>query len=162
MYEITAMLDMFPRLSVAVASTALSVAAITATQAHASPITYDFKVNVTQGSLAGKSFSGVFSYDDSTLKGIGAEELGVAEGLTVCMNFLGRNYKETDDSSYPTFPKLVFEDGKIKRLDFWIEPGKRVVWWTLPGWKVNLSLRPSSSSGFSSIPVNSSSATCPN
>lgn len=83
MYKISAMLNMFPKLSVALASTAV----IAASQAYASPITYDFTVNVTQGSLAGKSFSGNFSYDDSTLKGIGAEELGVAEGLTVCMNF---------------------------------------------------------------------------
>ncbi len=101
--------------------------------------------NFWRGLLAGKSFSGIFNYDDSTLKGIGSEELGVAEGLTVCMNFLGRNYKETDDSSYPAFPKLVFEDGKIKRLDFWIEPGKRIVWWKLPGWKVDFSLRKASS-----------------
>lgn len=135
------MLNLFPKLSIAIASTAV----IAASQAYASPITYDFTVNVTQGSLAGKSFSGTFSYDDSTLKGIGAEELGVAEGLTICMNFLGRNYNETNDSSYPTLPKLVFEDGKIKRLDFWIEPGKRLLWWTLPGWDVDFSLRKASS-----------------
>jgi hypothetical protein len=44
------------------------------------------------------------------------------------MNFLGRTYKTTDDNNYPTFPKLVFEDDKIKRLNFWIEPGKRFEW----------------------------------
>ena len=122
------------------ASAALSTAVITTSLAHAAPITYDFTVNVTQGSLAGKSFNGTFSYDDATLKGTGVEELGVAQGLTVCMNYLGRNYSETDDSSYPAFPKLVFEDGKIKQLDFWMEPKKRVVWWNLPGWEVKLSM----------------------
>lgn len=62
MYDITAMLNMFPQLSVVIASTALSVAVIAASQAHASTISYDFTVNVTQGSLAGKSFSGVFNF----------------------------------------------------------------------------------------------------
>lgn len=135
------MFNPFLRHSFAVASAALYTAVITTSQAHASTITYDFTVNVTQGSLAGNTFNGRFSYDDATLKGTGTEELGVAEGLTVCMNYFGRNYSETDDTSYPAFPKLVFEDGKIKQLDFWIQPNKRVNWWDLAGWEVKLSMR---------------------
>jgi hypothetical protein len=123
-----------------IANATLVTAAIATIQANASTITHNFTVNVTKGSLAGKSFNGTFSYDNSTLKGIGIEELGVDRGLTVCMNYFGRNYSETDDSSYPTKPKLVFENGKIKQLDFWIEPQKRVVWWNLPGWEVKLSM----------------------
>lgn len=149
------MINLYSKLSIAIASStalraiasaAFSTAVITASPAYASTIIYDFTVNVTQGSLAGKSFSGTFSYDDSTLKGTGVEELGVTQGLTVCMNYLGRNYSETDDSSYPTKPKLVFENGKIKQLDFWIQPQKRVVWWNLPGWEVKLSTPKAASS----------------
>ncbi len=126
-----------PKLTIAIASTAF----LATTRVDSSTTTYDFTVNVNTGSLAGKSFNGSFSYDASTLKKVGKEELTVADGLTVCMNFLGRTYNATDDNNYPNFPKLLFEDGKIKRLDFWIEQGKRVEWWTLPGWQVNYSLR---------------------
>jgi hypothetical protein len=134
------MLNLFSKRSFAIASAVVGTAVITTSLTHASTITYDFTVNVTKGSLAGKSFNGTFSYDDATLKGTGVEELGVTQGLTVCMNYLGRNYSETDDSSYPTKPKLVFENGKIKQLDFWIQPNKRVNWWNLPGWEVKLSI----------------------
>ncbi|MBW4681475.1 MAG: hypothetical protein KME19_15365 [Microcoleus vaginatus WJT46-NPBG5] len=134
------MFNLFSKHSFAFASAALYTAVITTSQAYASTITYDFTVNVTQGALAGKTFKGTFSYDDATLKGTGIEELGVAEGLTACMNYFGRNYNETDDTGYPAFPKLVFEDGKIKQLDFWIQPNKRVNWWNLAGWEVTLSM----------------------
>ncbi|UNU24979.1 hypothetical protein [Microcoleus vaginatus] len=126
------------KLSVAIATTLLSTV-VTATQAYAVPVTYDFTITVTKGGLAGNSFNGSFSYDDAKLKGTGVEELGIAEGLTTCLNYLGRTYRETDDTSYPTFPTLRFEDGKITQLNFWIQPNQRVNWWNLPGWEVKLS-----------------------
>lgn len=143
------MLNVFSKHSFAIATTALSTAVITISPAHASTMTYDFTVNVNQGSLAGQSFNGTFSYDDATLKGTGVEELGVAQGLTICMNYLGRNYSETDDTSYPTLPKLVFDNGQIKQLDFWIQPNKRVNWWDLPRWEVKLSVRKATASAIS-------------
>jgi hypothetical protein len=126
------------KLSVAIATTLLSTV-VTATQACAVPVTYDFTITVTKGGLAGNSFNGSFTYDDANLKGKGVEELGIDEGLTTCINYLGRTYRETDDTSYPTFPKLRFEDGKIAQLNFWIQPNQRVNWWNLPGWEVKLS-----------------------
>ncbi|MEG4227696.1 hypothetical protein QUA35_16955 [Microcoleus sp. N9_B2] len=126
------------KLSVAIATTLLSTV-VTATQAYAVPVTYDFTITVSKGGLAGNSFNGSFTYDDAKLKGKGVEELGIDEGLTTCMNYLGRTYRETDDTSYPTFPKLRFEDGKIVQLNFWIQPNQRVNWWNLPGWEVKLS-----------------------
>lgn len=94
------MLNLFSKLSIAIASSttlratvnaALYTAAIATSQVQASSITYDFTVNVTKGALAGNSFNGTFSYDDSTLKGTGVEQLGIERGLTVCMNYFGRN-----------------------------------------------------------------------
>ena len=126
------------KLSVAIATTLLSTV-VTATQAYAVPVTYDFTITVTKGGLAGNSFNGSFSYDDAKLKGTGVEELGIDEGLTACINYLGRTYRETEDTSYPTFPTLRFEDGKIAQLNFWIQPNQRVNWWNLPGWEVKLS-----------------------
>ncbi len=138
------MFKLLPKFSVAIATAALSTAVITTSQALASTVSYDFTVNVTKGSLAGKSYNGSFSYDDSTLKGTGVEELGVAQGLKACINYAGRNYSETNDRDYPAFPKLVFENGKIKRLDFWVQTNKRVVWWNSRGWEVKLSMRQAS------------------
>ncbi|MBE9002081.1 hypothetical protein IQ274_28735 [Nostoc sp. LEGE 12447] len=128
----------------AITTAALTTAVIATSQAQNSTVSYDFTINVTKGSLAGKSFNGSFSYDNSTLKGIGIEELGVTQGLKTCFNYLGRNYSESNDRDYPTFPKLVFENGKIKQLDFWVQPEKRVVWWNLPGWEVKYSQRQAS------------------
>jgi hypothetical protein len=68
----TAVLNLYPKFSVAIATIALGATAIATSQAQSSIVTYDFTVNVTQGSLAGQSYSGTFSYDDSTLKGTGA------------------------------------------------------------------------------------------
>ncbi|MEG4939971.1 hypothetical protein [Microcoleus sp. F4-D5] len=126
------------KLSVAIATTLLSTV-VTATQAYAVRVTYDFTITVTKGGLAGNTFNGSFSYDDAKLKGTGVEELGITDGLTTCLNYLGRTYRETDDTSYPNFPTLKFEDGKIAQLDFWIQPNQRVNWWKLPGWEVKLS-----------------------
>lgn len=43
------------------------------------------------------------------------------------MNYLGQNYSEVNDRDYPAFPKLMFENGEIKQLDFWVELNNRVV-----------------------------------
>lgn len=125
---------------------AIATVAVTMVTAHGCsvqtlPVAYDFTVMVTEGSLAGNTFNGSFSYDDSTLSGVGVEEIGIDEGLTVNMTFLGQDYAETADTGYPEFPKLIFEAGEIQRLDFWIEPGERGVWWGLPGWEIELSPR---------------------
>ncbi len=108
---------------------------------QALPVTYDFTVVVTQGSLAGNTFNGSFTYDDEALKGVGKEEIGVDDGLTVKMNFFGKDYDHTADIDYPQFPKLIFEAGEIQTLDFWVEPGSRGIWWGLPGWEIQLSPR---------------------
>lgn len=140
------MLKLLPKFAIGIATAALSTGVIGTSLAQNSTVSYDFTINVTKGSLAGKSFNGSFSYDNSTLKGIGVEELGVGQGLKACFNYLGRNYSQSDDRDYPTFPKLIFENGLIKQLDFWLEPTKRVVWWNLPGWEVKYTQRQASAS----------------
>lgn len=101
--------------------------------------TYEFTVKVTQGSLAGNTFEGTFSYDSTTLTHTGAETIGVEDELDITMQFLGQIYEETADTDYPNFPQLILQDGEVQQLDFWMEAGPRVNWWALPGWKVQLS-----------------------
>src|SRR6476646_2183061 len=113
------MFDLSSKLISTLGTAVLGVTAIATSPVQAIPVTYDFTVNVNKGSLAGQSYSGTFSYDNAKVKGTGIEEVGVAQGLTVSMNYFRRTYRETDDSSYPAFPKLIFENGKLKQLDFW-------------------------------------------
>ncbi|MGB3401468.1 MAG: hypothetical protein WBA77_02120 [Microcoleaceae cyanobacterium] len=119
----------------------LTMVAIELPAVQAAPVTYDFTVVVTEGSLSGNTFSGSFSYDDAMIEGVGTETVGVEEGLKVNMNFLGEDYTETADIDYPKFPRVIFEAGEIQRLDYWIEPGERGIWWGLPGWEIELSPR---------------------
>lgn len=86
--------------------------------ALAATITYDFTVDVTSGSLAGTQSSGFFSYDDSTLEGIGLETLGVNEGLDISFEFSGKTYNETDDIYFPNFPMVQFQDSSLLGLSF--------------------------------------------
>ncbi|NEO87214.1 MAG: hypothetical protein F6J87_23585 [Spirulina sp. SIO3F2] len=125
----------------AIATLSLSLLPLLTAPAFARDIGYRFTVTVTGGSLAGNTFEGVLVYDDATLTGAGTETLTVdAENgdLRVIMELLGQFYTEAEDVDAPNFPQLVFEDGEIQQLDFWLESGPRVNWWALPGWEVEL------------------------
>ena len=100
---------------------------------------YDFTVEVTDGPLTGQQYGGSFCYPQNAISGEGTEVLSEAEGLSVSMDFFGNVYTASDDTAYPDFPTLTLEDGEVKQLDFWIEPGDRQVWWDLPHWDVSLS-----------------------
>ncbi|MEB3230746.1 MAG: hypothetical protein VKJ64_07040 [Leptolyngbyaceae bacterium] len=102
------------------------------------PTVYHFTIDVTAGSLTGMSFDGSFCYDAAGVSGEGTEIIGVDEGLKTSVLFFGEVYTEADDSNYPEFPQLTFTDGEVEQLDFWIEPGDRLMWWDLPGWDVTL------------------------
>ena len=128
---------------IAIAAPSLGPIAIAPGRAVAEPVTYDFTVTVSAGALEGQSFRGSFSYDDDAIEGVGTETLDSGDGLEVRMDFRGNDYRETDDVRYPDYPQLRFADGEIEQLDFWAEPTEPQVWWTLPGWTVELERRES-------------------
>ncbi len=104
---------------VVTASLSLSVVAIQSKSIEAATITYDFSVGVTTGALAGNSYDGSFSYDDSTLIGIGGETVGVEEKLSINFEFLGKTYTETDDNNFAfNFPQVEFKDGSLVGLQY--------------------------------------------
>lgn len=80
--------------------------------------TYDFKVQISSGSLTGKTFEGFFSYNASTLSGEGFETVGLAQGLKISFNFLNQKYSESDDVGFPNSPILQFKDGKLFGLKY--------------------------------------------
>ena len=124
----------------AIATAGLSLLALTHSL-QAAPVTYHFTVEVTEGSLAGNTFEGEFTYEDSALTGQGEEVLRVEDGLSASMTMLGQTIAETDDVDYPDYPQLLFSDGEVDRLEFWAESEDRGSWWTLPGWDVTLELQ---------------------
>ena len=125
----------------AIASLVLSITLLPVRTVTAKPVTYDFTVNVVQGSLKDQSFKGFFTYDDEKLTGSETEVLGVGEGLRVCMDFFEKIHSEKDDVDYPQYPQLIFQEGKPETLDFWVEPSKRRIWWNVNGWEVEISPR---------------------
>lgn len=122
------------------ASTGLILSSIPGT-AQAAIQTYDIVVDVTAGSLEGNQFTGTICYDDEFLMGIGTEEVSPYLGLSTTMNFLGKDYDQTDDTDYPDYPKLILEDGEIQSLEFWVESDQRGSWWNTPGWDIQLTER---------------------
>ena len=123
------------------ADVAAAASADVAEGSNADSITYDFTINVTAGPLANNTYMGSFSYDPTTVTGEGLEEIGVDDGLKASIVFFEEEFTEADDSNFPDFPVLVFEDGEIVRLDFWVEEGDRLVWWNTPGWEVEAEVR---------------------
>lgn len=88
---------------------------------QAATVTYDFTIDLTTGSLANTESFGFFSYDDSTLTGIGLETLGVNKGLSVSFDFLGKTYYETDENSFPDFPIVQFQDRSLLGIAFLVQ-----------------------------------------
>jgi hypothetical protein len=104
------------------AALAFVAAALTASSAFATTITYDFAATPNTGSLAGQTYSGWFSFDDSLLTNSGQERLSPTHGdLNVSFTFDGTTYVTSDDENYSTFPQVTFEDGTLVGLSFVVE-----------------------------------------
>lgn len=105
-----------------VVATAVSTffAVMEASPLQAATITYDFKADVTSGSLLGQTFTGFLSYNDSALTGVESEDLGPADELKVSFNFLGATYTEKNEQEFPDFPLVNFNNGVFEGLDFFV------------------------------------------
>jgi len=86
--------------------------AISAAPVSAATITYDFKVLPDSDPLLGNSYTGSFSYDDSSLSGLDEESL-VVESLR--FSFLGTDYDETNGLSDA---EAVFFNGNFLGLSY--------------------------------------------
>ncbi|MBD2040008.1 PEP-CTERM sorting domain-containing protein [Microcoleus sp. FACHB-672] len=63
--------NLYQKLAIATAGTALSLFALEVTPAEAAIITYDFTVDITSGHLSGNQYNGFFSYDDTATSAAG-------------------------------------------------------------------------------------------
>ncbi|NEP00769.1 MAG: PEP-CTERM sorting domain-containing protein [Symploca sp. SIO2E9] len=103
------------KIAVATTGAALTIAAIDANPAHALRFKSNFTVDITTGDLAGNSYDGYFTFEDSELTGIGNEEV-VAD--KVSFDFNGITYTEEQDFDYPNAPLVEFDGGSLLGLNF--------------------------------------------
>lgn len=105
------------------AALGLLLSAFTATSASATVLTYDFTVTPGAGPLAGNSYTGFFSFDDTFATNPGF--LGFLNqgnsGLSVSFTFESTTYTNIDDSNYPSFPLVSYVGGAFAGLSFLID-----------------------------------------
>jgi hypothetical protein len=110
------------------AATCLTALALNGPSVSAAIITESLKGVVTSGPFAGTVGIGTFSYDDTSLTGIGDELVTPLEGLALEFTIFGQTFHETDDADYDLFPELDFTDGVPVFLDFLVaEPAPDIL-----------------------------------
>ena len=88
-------------------------------------ITQSFSVDITDGGLAGETFSGSFSYEETLLLGTGLETLGAADGISINFDFLDTTYTEVDDLGFVNgfLPEIAFVDSVFSGLNYLVDTG---------------------------------------
>lgn len=106
---------------------------ILAAASEATPITWDITVFNLTGTLAGNTYTGMVSVDDSYITS-GYQRLNPANSdLSIVFDFLDedgitpRRYTEADDPDYPSFPELTLLDGAPSSTFFFPPPGPGLV-----------------------------------
>ncbi|MCB1125661.1 MAG: hypothetical protein KDM81_04135 [Verrucomicrobiae bacterium] len=101
------------------------VLAVTSMQvAQAQVVSFTFLAKVVGSDWDGEFGFGSFSYDKSTITGLGDEWVVPANALHTDLLFLGlsgQSFDETDDSGYPAFPIIGLTNGKPVAISWWIE-----------------------------------------
>ena len=110
------------------AAACLTALALNSPSASAAIVMESLKGVVASGPFAGTVGLGTFSYDDTSITGIGEESITPFEGLAIEFTILGQTFRETDDSDYELFPGLNFTDGVPVFLDFLVaEPAPDIL-----------------------------------
>lgn len=100
----------------------LLLSAFAATSASATTLTYDFTVTPGTGPLAGDSYTGVLSFDDTLVTSSFFGFLNEANGaLNVSFTFEGTTYTNSDDRDYSNYPLASFENGTFVGLSFVVD-----------------------------------------
>jgi hypothetical protein len=82
-------------------------------------------MKVTSGKLAGQTGIGSFTYNDSSLTGVGLETLQVD---SLSFNFLSHLYTDNDDYFCPQgYPTLDFNNGRLVGLNYTMNYSPKVI-----------------------------------
>jgi len=100
------------------AAACLTTLALNSPPTSAAIITESLTGVVTSGPFAGTVGLGSFSYEDTSITGLGDESVSPFDGLTFEFTIFGQTFHETDDPDYDFFPALNFTDGVPVFLDF--------------------------------------------
>jgi hypothetical protein len=109
---------LLPRLGSAIASTILSYAAVSLAgvdQAQAAVLAYNFQVKDIRAIFSSDIESGFFKVSDSSLTGIGVEEIAVSEGRFYGFTF-GSPFEESKEYYDLAGAKAVFYQGVFRGL----------------------------------------------
>lgn len=76
-----------------------------------------------QGLTPGQTIDASVGYDESLVALVGEQTLTPLEDstITIAITFAGFFYDQTDDTDYPSFPVLRFEDGEIRGISYLAE-----------------------------------------
>jgi PEP-CTERM motif len=88
--------SIYQKLALATAGTVLSFAAMQTNPVNAAIITYDFTAKVTGGSLAGNSYNGFFSYDDTAPSPTGIASIPYYGVTEFNFGFAGTTFTQRD------------------------------------------------------------------
>lgn len=93
----------------------LGALAFNSSKVEAATINYDLTIDL----FSGESFTGMFSFDDSNLTGVGEEALLPADNVKVTLPIFGEIITEEDDIDFEEglFPAVNFSDGEFLGLD---------------------------------------------
>lgn len=110
------------------ALTCLSAGMVAIESVHAATIRYEFTSTMEEGLFIEgfpeigiepnpDLYDGKFTFDDSSLTGVGLETIGAEANLKVFLNDDPRVNQEVD-FRFPEFPQVTFQDGEIVSLDW--------------------------------------------
>jgi len=98
------------------------------TQINAAPLQFTFDMRVdsvgTGSVLVNDVFAGEFFIDDSNFTGTGIEDFSptsppsTGELLSFDANILSNSFSSTDDFGFPSFPRVIFENGSVTQMEF--------------------------------------------
>lgn len=84
-----------------------------------SALMFDIEGEATRGSLIGQTLTGSLTIDETMFTGIDIEIFGIGSGLqSLSLSFAGLTVTETDDVSFPAFPRVIFWDGVFDTFQF--------------------------------------------
>jgi len=97
-------------------------------QINAAPLqfTFDMRVDsVNTGTVViNDIFAGEFFIDDSNFSGIGIEDFSptsppsTGELLSFDVDILSSSFSSGDDFGFPSFPRVIFENGSVTQMEF--------------------------------------------
>ncbi|NEN96771.1 MAG: PEP-CTERM sorting domain-containing protein [Moorea sp. SIO3I7] len=116
------------KVATAIVGGSLSLGVVGINFVEAATVKYNFTVNLEKSFfLTGSSeldiapnpdyYNGEFTFDDSSLTKVGAESLGVDDGLSITL-FSDPRINEEDDERFPDFPTVNFLNGELLGLDY--------------------------------------------